>query len=466
MFECTKSLFYQVNFLPPVNPSQDQLEAWHTKSSEVTDFIHDQFKDGEPLRAFSSPLTLNPERYEPIGQAFTDKGWRILSVKPVPGIGGIELKPYYSVLEHEGLPGKVVKHAGKRKPDGQVAGGSPMPLSGDFLELDTHCSFLRIAMVERIRRIVAENPDELDGITLPEKELCEIQPGRLHDQSLPIDQRFLIVAEKVDCLSWKDTVHAINGMSQEEQEALADKLVKLVTKVGLADASLSNVRLGKEGDVTETGNRRIYLVDTEPSNLMILDQGWFKNLFAFQSSLEQAGRIGTTALRFLEVTNWATDDRAPHFVARIKEHIETQRSNKYSPTKIGFYLISVVALTAIYKKNYFGERLKPYFEKYAESAPYKAVSSLKIGRKTYYVAVFSPFEVGLAKTVGYHVSVITFEIKNQIIMNTRGTSQEEKEEQSLNNPWLQRAGRIQGQARMMIMTEEQLILQMRLMGQL
>ncbi len=368
----------------------------------------------------------------------------------------MKFKPYYSVLEHDGLPGKIVKHAGKRKPDDQVAGGIPIQLSGDFLELDPYCSLLRIAMVDRIRQICTENPEELDGITLPKKELCEIQPGRLRDQSLPIDQRFLIIAEKVDCLSWKATVDAINEMPQGEQEALANKLVNLVTKVGLADATFSNVRLGKVDDVTANGNRRIYLLDTEPSNVMILDQGWFKNLFTFQSSLEQAGRIGTVCFRMLEVKNWNTDRRAPHFVARIKEHIKAQKSNKYSPTKIGFYLISVIALTAIYKKSYFGNRLKPYFSKYAETYPYKAISSLKIGRKTYIVTVLSPLEVGLAKTVGYTLSVIVFMIKNQIIAQNPQLSQEEIMVHSLKNPWLQRAARIQGQGRT-IMSEAQLI---------
>jgi hypothetical protein len=126
--EFAKSLFYQVNFLPPVSLTQDKLEAWHTKDSGVTDFIHAQFKDGETLRAFSSPLTLNPQRYEPIGRAFTGKDWRILSEKPV----GAEFKPYYSVLEHDDLPGRIVKHAGKRKPDDQVAGGAPISHTGDF----------------------------------------------------------------------------------------------------------------------------------------------------------------------------------------------------------------------------------------------------------------------------------------------------------------------------------------------
>lgn len=434
--EFAKSLFYQVNFLPPVRLSQDQLEAWHTKDSGVTDFIHAQFKDGEPLRAFSSPLTLNPQRYEPIGRAFTGKGWRVLSEKPTAE----GFKPYYSVLEHDGLPGKVVKHAGKRKPDDQVAGGAPMALSGDFLELDPYCSLLRIAMVDRIRQTCAENPDELDGITLPQKELCEIQPGRLRDESLPIDQRFLIVAQKVDCLSMTETVDAINAMSKLEQEALADKLVLLVTKTGLADASFSNVRLGREGDVTEKGNRRIYLVDTEPTNVMVLDQGWFKNLFAFQSSLEQAGRIGTICFRFLEIKNWPSDIRAPHFVTRVKEHIETQKSNNYSKPKIGAYLISVIALTALYKKTSFG--------KY---------------RKTYIFAVLTPLDIGLAKTIGHTVCQIIFVVKQTLIMQDPSLTQQERMDKALQNPWMQRAARIQGQGRM-IMSEEQIIAQMRAQG--
>jgi hypothetical protein len=434
--EFAKSLFYQVNFLPPVRLSQDQLEAWHTKNSDVTDFIHAQFQDGEPLRAFSAPLTLNPQRYEPIGRAFTDKGWKVLSEKPTAE----GFKPYYSVLEHGELPGKIVKHAGKRKPDDQVAGGAPIPLSGDFLELDPYCSLLRIAMVDRIRQICAKNPEEFDGVTLPQKELCEIQPGRLQDESLPIDQRFLIVAEKVNCLSWKETIDAIDGMSKQEQEALADKLVSLVTKAGLADATFSNVRLGRTDDLTEAGNRKIFIVDTEPSNVMILDRGWFNNLFAFQSSLEQAGRIGTYALRILEAKNWPSDHRAPHFIARVKEHIETQKSNNYSKPKIGIYLISVIALTALYKKTSFG--------KY---------------RKTYIFAVLTPLDIGLAKSVGHTTSVITFMIKNQLIMQDPSLTQQERMDKALQNPWMQRAARIQGQGRM-IMSEEQIIAQMRAQG--
>ena len=379
---------------------------------------------------------MNPQRYEPIGRAFTDKGWRVLSEKPTSE----GFKPYYSVLEHDGLQGRVVKHAGKRKPDDQVAGGAPIAHTGDFLELDPYCSLLRIAMVDRIRQICAENPDEFDGVTLPKKELCEIQPGRLQDESLPIDQRFLIVAEKVNCLSWKETVDAIDGMSQHEQEALADKLVSLVTKVGLADATFSNVRLGRADDLTEAGNRKIFLVDTEPSNVMILDQGWFNNLFAFQSSLEQAGRIGTYALRILEAKNWVTDQRAPHFVTRIKEHIETQKSNNYSKPKIGAYLISVIALTALYKKTSFG--------KY---------------RKTYIFAVLSPLDIGLAKIVGYSLSIGIHIGKFQIIAQDFSLSAQEKMDRHLQNPWIQRAARIQGQGRM-IMSEEQIIAQMRAQG--
>ncbi|WP_316357860.1 hypothetical protein [Candidatus Neptunichlamydia sp. REUL1] len=284
-------------------------------------------------------------------------------------------------------------------------------------------------MVDRIRQICAENPEEFDGVTLPQKELCEIQPGRLQDESLPIDQRFVIVAEKVNCLTWEETIDAIDGMSKQEQEALADKLVSLVTKAGLADATFSNVRLGRADDLTEAGNRKIFIVDTEPSNVMILDRGWFNNLFAFQSSLEQAGRIGTCALRILKAKNWPSDHRAPHFIARVKEHIETQKSNNYSKPKIGIYLISVIALTALYKKTSFG--------KY---------------RKTYIFAVLTPLDIGLAKSFGYGLSIEIYEGKAQMIEQDFSLSAQEKMDRHLQNPWMQRAARIQGQGRM-IMSE-------------
>jgi hypothetical protein len=141
---------------------------------------------------------------------------------------------------------------------------------------------------------------------------------------------------------------------------------------------------------------------------MILDQGWFNNLFAFQSSVEQAGRIGTYAFRILEVKNWATDQRAPHFVTRIKEHIETQKSNNYSKPKIGAYLVSLIALTVLYKKTSFG--------KY---------------RKTYIFAVLTPLDIGLAKIVGYGVSIGIHVGKSQMIEQDSSLSQQEKMDRHL-----------------------------------
>lgn len=444
MIEFTKSLFYKVNFLPPVEVTQAQLEAWHTQDEETKTFIHEQFADPALQKAFSNPLTLIPDQVERIGRSFQGKNWRILSNKPVQG----ELKPYYSVLEHDGLPNKIVKHGGKRKLADEATIGFLVAMSGDFLEFDSYCSLLRIAMVERIQQIINESPDEFDGITLPEKKLCEIQSGRLQNHTLPIDQRFLIVAEKVDCLSQKETIDAIDKMSQQEQEALADKLVKLITKTGLADASFANIRLGKEEDVTQSGNRRVYLIDTEPSNVMILDQGWLKNFFAFQSSLEQAGRIGTVFFRFLEFKEWKTDSRAPYFVARIARHIQDQKSNKYSVVKIGLYFISVVALTAIYKKAYFGKHLKPYLKKYAETSLYKAISSFEIGRKTYIFAVLSPLEVGLVRTIGLFICHFMFRFNQQLILQNQSLSMKARTEQLLKDPWRQRALRFKGQGRM------------------
>lgn len=456
--DVAKSLFYQVNYLPPVRMDEQQLEQWKTDDPTITGFIQEEFQDGVPKDSFTAPLTLNPSKYGPYAQEFQKKGWRVLSEKPVMEFGKMRLKPYYSVLEHDRQKGWIVKHAGKRKPDGYPAGGAPQPLSGDYLELDQYCSLLRIAMADRIRKLCLENPDELDGVTVPEKHLVEIQPGALKDASIPLDQKFVIVARKVDCLSMEETVNAIDGMTQDQQERLANKLVTLVTKAGLADASFSNIRLGKEGDVTEKGNRRIYIVDTEPSNAMVLDRGWWNNLFTFQSSLEQAGRLGTVALRMLAIQNWATDKRAPHFVARIKEHIEAQKSNKYSPTKVSVYVLSVLALTMIYHKKVVGPKIKPYFEKYADTTLYKKVSGLEVGRKTYYAAVLSPLGIGFTREFAYGVCVVLNQTYMQNVDQKHGMfgNPEQKMEEHLQNPWLLRAARIQGQARFQ-MSEKDLL---------
>ena len=279
-----------------------------------------------------------------------------------------------------------MKHTGKRKPDDQVAGGAPNGICGDFLDLSTYCSFLRIAMAERIRKIVEENPDELDGITLPLKKLCEIQPGRLKDENLPLDQRFLIVAEKVDCLSEGATVDAINKMSRQEQITLADKLVSVIQKAGLADASFANIRLGKEGDTTPSGNRRIYLIDAEPSNVMILDQGWFTNFFTLQSS--------------------------------------------------------------IYQKKFLESKYPNLFEKYAESYPIKTLKAIEIQRKTYLMAVAAPLEIGLAKSIGYGVCIGIQIGSGVVIQKDPLLTAEEKQDKLLRLPWMVRAAMIQGQARM------------------
>jgi len=443
--EFVKSLFYSVNFLSPVRITQEQLEKWHTNDEDVKKVVNNQFADEGLQKAFSEPLTLNPHKFNGINKKFEAKGWNILSSKPVmDSLGKPTFNPYYSVLEHDNLFGKVVKHAGKRKPDDQIGGGAHIGICGDFLDLSTYCSFLRIAMAERIRKIVEENPDELDGITLPQKELCEIQPGRLKDKSLPLDQRFLIVAEKVACLSESATVDAIDKMTREEQVALADKLVSVIQKAGLADASFGNIRLGNKEDRTEKGNRKIYLIDTEPSNVMILDQGWFKNLFTLQSSLEQTGRIGAVQLLRLEGSN----RRANHFVGRVRKHIAMQKTSRYSASKVSLYVISVIALTIIYQKKVLEKKFPGLFEKYGESYPIKALKAIEIQRKTYLMSVAAPLEIGIAKFIGFLSCFIIQQVKTVSILNDNSLSEKEKIDKALSLPWAVRAAHIQGQARL------------------
>ena len=326
-------------------------------------------------------------------------------------------------------------------------GGVPIFRTGDFLDFDPYCILLRLDMADRLRSIVENDPDSFDGITIPVEELCEIEPGRLKDQTLSVDKRFLIVADNVDCLSAYESAQAIASMTKEEQEALADKLIKLVTQAGLADASFSNIRLGKEDDRTERGNRKIYLVDTQPSNVMVLDQGWVKNLFAFQSSLEQAGRIGTDTLGYADARSHQIDARAIHFRNRLDSHIKKQQVNQYSQGKIGFYLISLIVLTALYHQKFIGKQLKPYFEKYSESLPCRAARLLQMNRKTYLAAVLSPIEIGLLKYLGVKCCQSLYNSKNR--KNQKSSlSDNEKNEQLLRNPWMQRAARLSGQSRL------------------
>ena len=383
-FGLIQSFYYQSTFLPPISLTEDQLQKWKLDDGSEK-AVQKQFEEPTVRKYFTSPLILNYPEFETCVRDLQDKGWKVLSEKPlmVPG-QALQLKPYYSVIERDELPGVIIKHGGLRKPEEARVVGGLFP-TGDTLDFNQYCSLFRIAMIERIQEACQRHPQELVGITLPDKHLCEITPNN-HD--LPVEKRFVIVAQKIDCLNIEETVGAIDIMPKLEQEALADKLALLVKETGLADASFSNIRLGKPGDNTPDGVRRIYILDTEPSNLMILDNGMKNRFLTQQSSVEKSARIGIHALKQMDLKGETS--KAPHFQARLAERAEEISTSQYSTIRIGAHLISIIAMGALYK--HYGTR------------------KWKVGLV---ITVLAPVEVGTARWLGALVCGIVQIIKQK-----------------------------------------------------
>lgn len=344
------SFFYPLEtHIPPIDLSPEALKKWELPDGHEKQLIEEHFMDQRVKKIFTQPLSFDLKTCRKNCSYLKSKGWELLSAKPI-NCGKQE--PFYTILSRSELSRWVLKHAARRKKVDEE-GRAILLTNGAFYDFNYRSSILRIPMALKIQKACKENPEEFSGINAPKKYLCKISS----DTNVPIQDRYIVVAERIECLGIKETFDDLSKMMPEEQKALARKLIRIIKIVGIEDFSLANVRLGKEGDVDQIGIRKIYILDTEPSNLMIPDRGWIKNFFTLQSSVEKCARVG---ILFLSFSFPKIEHQPTHFYNELIQESKNLELPRYSLKKIKTHLIAILILGGLYF-SYRSQKLRKSF---------------------------------------------------------------------------------------------------------
>ncbi len=295
-FDFFQSFYYENTYLPPVDLSEKALSPYFLQTEDPlsANKIQGLISDPEVRSALSEPLTYDFEKARKKSEILIKKGFKPLSVKSLKGPTG-PLSPFYSVLEHDKIKGLIIKTGAIRVLESDFIPG-PMNDKNEMARCQQEESLLRIAMANRIAKIAKEAEIE---VVLPKKRLVSYADS---DAIASPTEKYCIICEKLDVLSFEQTVQAIKNLNIEAQKELARKITTIVEKAGLVDASFHNIRLTPEGKVA--------VIDTEPMGLMVMKKSGLRNVFfpARGSSVEKCARIGLFVLMYQ--TTKARDDKA------------------------------------------------------------------------------------------------------------------------------------------------------------
>lgn len=290
--KCFRSFYYPTTFLPPIDleknllhqacPEDNTIQA----AQKVVSLPGVQEILSHPLKSRVSEIMLR-------NKTLQDHGFRILSTKPL----GSKEVPYYNVIEHDDLPGWIIKASGYRTSQSHITTGR----SNEYNEISHFTIFdslLRLRMNQRIRDVAKKIgidvavPDEY-AVPYPKPE-----PG-------DVSRRYFIISQKLNVQTETETITKIIRMNKKEQTQLARKIALLIKNIGFADPGFNNIRLLSDG--------RIAIIDTEPAGLLVAkeDSSQIRG-----SSVEKCARIG---LSFLN-TITASADRLNPFFKEINKH--------------------------------------------------------------------------------------------------------------------------------------------------
>lgn len=279
-----KSSYYSTSHVKAVDLSDKKL-AKHLLSKnnpEAAATAQKLISSPDVQKVLSETLNYDMAEGVPQNNAILEKnGFKLLGSKPDMRIG--KIVPFYSVIEHDELPGWIIKSGANRIPKDVFLIG-PSNDRGEMAFFTENESLLRIKMANRIRKIAAK--ENLDVI-VPQKKLVAYANV---DGITEANRKYCIVCEKINILSVEDTVQTIKDMDAEHQKEIARKITTLVKKVGLVDASFHNIRLTPEG--------KLAFIDTEPAGLMVTKKSGLRNkLFGPKgASVEKSASIGLYAL--------------------------------------------------------------------------------------------------------------------------------------------------------------------------
>ena len=278
-----KSCYYSNTYVPPVDLSDEAL------SKHLLDPVEDKVAlkaqeliSNEDVRAvLSEPLSYDPDEVKEKNAVLQQHGFKLLSSKPLLDVQ--QTISFYSVIEHDDLPGHVIKSGAARIPEDQLLMG-PMNDKNEMAFFTKEESILRIEMANRVAKIASESNIE---VVIPQKKL--VAYSNL-DGIEEVTKKYCVVCEKINILSVNETVETIKNMDADCQKEVARKISTIVQKAGLVDASFDNIRLTPEG--------KLAFIDTEPAGLMVAKKPgiWNKHFGAKGASVEKCARIGLYTL--------------------------------------------------------------------------------------------------------------------------------------------------------------------------
>ncbi|MBS4167681.1 hypothetical protein [Parachlamydia sp. AcF125] len=281
--EFFKSFYYSNTYVPPVDLSKQGVSKHllETENPEAAATAQRLISNPEVQQVLSEPLTYDLTERVPRRNAMLERHeFKLLSTKST--LQGQPL-PFYSVLEHEDLPGWIIKSGATRVPKGQFTMG-PFNDRNEMAFFTDEESLLRIKMANRIAKVAQEANIQ---VVLPKKKLVAYANS---DGVTEPTRKYCVVCEKIDILSAEDTFLTIRGMDAVHQKEIARKISIIVQKAGFVDASFDNIRLTPDG--------KIAFIDTEPVGLMVAKKSglWHKLFGPKGASVEKCARIGLWGL--------------------------------------------------------------------------------------------------------------------------------------------------------------------------
>lgn len=328
-----KSFYYTNTYLPFVDLSDKGLRKHllATENQEAADIAQRLISNPEVRAVLSEPLTYDLAEAVPERNAILQRhGFSLLSSRLNLQTG--QKVPFYSVIEHDGLQGWIIKSGATRVAKDQLFTG----LLNDWNEMafvTDEESLLRIEMANRIQKVARES--DID-VVLPKKKL--VAYANLDGVTEP-NKKYCVVCEKINILSVDATVQAIKAMDGEGQRDIAKKISTIVQKAGLVDASFDNIRLTPDG--------KLAFIDTEPAGLMVAKKpGLWNKLFGPKgASVEKCARIGLFTL-MMQATKAEEDGQSieaglEEFHKQVKSDYEETAAPKLSKWKITFSVLSL-----------------------------------------------------------------------------------------------------------------------------
>ncbi len=270
-FDYFKSFYYVNTYLPPVDVSEQSLSQhlMEHENPEVAQIAQRLFSDPEVQKAFSSPITFDRTTRDQKAKLLESHGFKILN-------------PSRTVVEHNDLPGWVIKSGANPLPKDIFTRG-PMNDKKETVFHTPDGNLLRIEMAERIATIAKE--ENLD-LVIPKKRLVAYP----NTQGITdLTRKYFLLSEKLDILSAQETGDFVAHLSEEDQRELAKKISHLIQKTGWVDPAPRNLRFTRDG--------KLAIIDTEPFSLMRTKKSLFSSSVLIPvASVEKCARVGLFTL--------------------------------------------------------------------------------------------------------------------------------------------------------------------------